>query len=297
MNTPFVSVIIPVYNDAERLTRCLAALEDQTYPKDRYEVIVIDNGAGADLVPLAASYPQVRLVAESWPGSYAARNRGLSVARGEVLAFTDSDCVPLPDWIEKGVAALLRVPDCGLVGGKVEVFFRDPKRPTAVELYESRTAFLQQEYIEVGRFAVTANLFTFRKVVDDVGVFDAELKSGGDLEWGQRVAAHGYPLVYAEDARVAHPARSSYRELYRKVARTVGGIKDMQGRKNCRFLGWGRGFVIDSLPPMRSSLRAWRDPGLRGVGSKLKVIAVLFFVQYAQVWESIRLWLGGTSRR
>ncbi len=297
MATPRVSVIIPVYNDPERLQKCLSALEAQTYPGDRYDILVVDNGSAQDLAPLLSRYAHVRLTRAERPGSYAARNRGLTLAQGEVIAFTDADCIPALDWLERGVAALLREPNCGLVGGKVEVFFRDPSRPTAVELYESLTGFLQRDYVEEAQFAATANVFTWRSTVERVGPFEEALKSCGDLEWGQRVFAHGYRIVYADEVRVAHPARSSFGEVYRRARRIIGGMHDLDQRKHCRYIGLGRGFLIDSLPPVRASLRAWSDPRLRGLASRMKVILVMFFVQYVQVWERIRLGLGGTSMR
>src|ERR1041384_5139232 len=94
----FVSVIVPVWNDAERLGHCLHALEKQTYPAESYEVIVVDNGSTDSVACLVAAYGRARLVSEQRPGSYAARNTGLNLARGQVIAFTDADCLPAPDW-------------------------------------------------------------------------------------------------------------------------------------------------------------------------------------------------------
>jgi glycosyltransferase involved in cell wall biosynthesis len=182
---PFVSVIIPVFNDGERLRRCLLALGQQTYPRDRFEVVVVDNGSSEDVAAIVAGQAFVTLGHEARPGSYAARNTGLGLARGEVLAFTDSDCLPQPDWIAAGVARLAASPGCGLVAGKISVFFQDPQRPTATELYESLTAFQQHKYIERDHYGATANLFTRRDVFDVVGRFSDGLTSGGDREWGQ----------------------------------------------------------------------------------------------------------------
>jgi len=99
-STPFVSVIIPVYNDPERLKTCLQALEEQTYPQSSYEVIVVDNGSDESIEPIVTEFNQAKAGYEPHPGSYAARNKGLSLARGEVIAFTDADCIPALDWIE-----------------------------------------------------------------------------------------------------------------------------------------------------------------------------------------------------
>ncbi len=94
---PFVSVIIPVYNDAGRLRICLAALHKQTYDSDRYEIIVIDNGSDPSPVMdnLKVEFDNVVYDQELTPGSYAARNKGITIAKGDVIAFTDADCIPV----------------------------------------------------------------------------------------------------------------------------------------------------------------------------------------------------------
>ena len=80
MSTPFVSVIIPVYNDPIRLQTCLQALEDQTYPKSSYEVIVVDNGSDESIEPIVAEFSQAKATYKAQPGSYAASNKGISLA-------------------------------------------------------------------------------------------------------------------------------------------------------------------------------------------------------------------------
>src|SRR5262245_61424835 len=94
---PFVSVIIPVFGDVEPLATCLDHLEHQTYSRACFEVIVADNGC-PDLAR-AVRGRDVRVVREPKPGSYAARNAGLAIAAGEIIAFTDADCLPSADWI------------------------------------------------------------------------------------------------------------------------------------------------------------------------------------------------------
>lgn len=286
---PFVSVVIPVFNDAERLEMCLRALEDQTYPADRYEVILVDNGSDASMEGLAAGFAGTRVAYEDRPGSYAARNKGVSLARGEVVAFTDSDCVPDRDWIERGVEALCSAPGLGLAGGRINVSFGDPARPTAVELFEGVMAFPQRRYVEQEGFGVTANLFTPRSVFESVGLFDEELKSGGDYEWGRRVRSAGYGLVYADAARVTHPARRSVGELSRKVARVTGGERGLKRGANRR--------LVSLLPPVKTMLRLLKDERLNGAGEKARVVCVLLLVRYVQVWERLRLGLGGEPRR
>lgn len=292
-STPFVSVIIPVYNDPKRLERCLQALENQTYAK--YEVIVVDNASDESIAPIVRQFPHARAAHENRPSQFAARNTGLTLASGSVIAFTDADCVPSSSWIECGVATLLRTPNCGLVAGKIEIFFKDPKRPTGVELYEGLTALPQKKFIEAGRFGATANVFTFRSVFERVGLFDDETKSGGDVEWGQRVWGAGYALIYDDECSVAHPARYSLSELYRVVVRKIGGVHVLKQRAS--FLGIDRSLFGDLLPPIRYSIETVTDSRLKSATDKTKVIAVMFFVRYVEAWERLRLKLGGSPRR
>ena len=288
----YVSVIVPVFNDAARLATCLVALESQSYPQSLYEVIVVDNGSDDDIAAVARDFSQVQVQREPRAGSYAARNHGIAHARGEILAFTDADCIPARTWIEDGVAALLGTPNCGLVGGRIDVFYKDPDRPGAIELYDATRGFLQQKYVEVDRYAATANMFTFRRVFEHVGMFNGELKSYGDVEWGRRVAAQGYAQVYSDRAIVAHPARDTFSALRQRIVRVSGGLHDLERRKLDRPQDRQR---LSSIPSTLASV--WRDERLPRVGQKFRVLLVLGWVQGLKLYERLRLRLGGRSRR
>lgn len=300
MSTPFVSVIIPVFNDPENLAKCLQSLEEQTYPKSSYEVIVVDNGSEESIEPIVAQFGQAQAQFESRPGSYVARNKGMSTAKGSIFAFVDSDCTADPDWIEKGVAHLLRVPNCGSVSGSVDVFVRDPEHPTIVELYDSVMAFPQKHYVEVGKYGGAGNLFAFKSVFEKVGYFRQDLKSGGDFEWGQRVFSHGYEQVYADNVRVHHPARRTFDELYKKTVRVVGGAEDLKRlnlKKTRRLLGFDLELVYGLLPPIGKAAQAWSDSRLASFQDKFKVVLVIFFVKYVKAWARLRFKLGDRSSR
>jgi glycosyltransferase involved in cell wall biosynthesis len=302
-SSPLVSVIIPVFNHGQNLKICLEALENQTYPKHFYEVIVVDNGSDQDedIEGVVAQFGQAIATSESLPGSYAARNKGISWAKGEVIAFTDADCIPASDWIEKGVKNLLQLPNCGLVAGKVEVFLKDPNQATPVELYESIMALPQKEFLEKHKYGATANVFTFKSVIEKVGLFDATLKSSGDAEWGQRVYSFGYQQIYADDTRVAHPARYSFAQLYKRTIRLAGGFFDLQIKKqssnvrqNILFL---ENLVKNLIPPLMWIGSAFLDARLKNFDEKIKVAFVMFFIRYTYAWELIRLKFGGVSAR
>ena len=301
---PFVSVVIPVYNDAQRLKICLETLEKQSYPQDRYEVIVVDNGSDERLEPIVSGYRQAKLTYEDYPTSYAARNQGISLAQGEIIAFTDADCIPKINWIEKGVSHLLKNHRCGLVAGNITLFFKDRNRPTAVELYERIYGFNQKDYVERENFGATANVFTWKKVILKVGNFQGKLKSNGDRDWGNRVTSAGYHLIYADDAIIEHPARYSFQEIYQKTIRLYHGHIDKEKLdlenpkidlvKN--FFTPYKQAILD-LFPLMNMLNILVDTETKGLVNKFKVIGVLFFVRYVRNLERLRLLLGINRER
>lgn len=300
---PFVSVVIPVFNDLERLKLCLNALENQTYPRDSYEVVVVDNGSDIPIDSTLTLSPQVQVTQESRPGSYSARNTGILLSQGDVIAFTDSDCIPATNWIEKGVATLLSVPNCGLVAGHVKIFAQNPTHPTMSELYEMIFAFPQEENIKKKHFGMTANIFTFRDVIEKVGLFNAQLKSAGDVKWTMGVYSYGYELVYADDVCVSHPARRFLREIYKQQVRVSGGYHDIHPSDRPRLLRFTKHLILGLLSPFirliyqGQARRIISDPQLQGTKQKMQVIFVVFFAQYCKTVERLRLILGGQSRR
>jgi glycosyltransferase involved in cell wall biosynthesis len=283
-----VTVIIPVHNDADRLRLCLEALSRQTYGMGNIEVIVIDNNSAISPGPVVSEWPFARCVSETSRGSYAARNCGIAVATGEVIAFTDSDCIPEPTWVEQGVIALTAQGGVGLVAGRVKVFTRPAGETSAVELYEVLTAFPQEQYVERDKFGVTANVFTFRRVLEAVGGFDAEQQSGGDREWGRRVHAAGLRLLYAPEACVLHPARQSLGELRRKVTRVVGGLRDLSSRgvdAPAADLKW---WLRQVVPPLRYLARVLAMRRLGSLRQRAGAASVLLYMRYFTLWEMFR---------
>jgi glycosyltransferase involved in cell wall biosynthesis len=127
MTKPFVSAIVPVLNDAKRLKKWLEALAAQTYPKDAYGIIVVDNGS-TDGAREAVERFNLKYIREPAQGLHKARNAGIMTAKGEILAFTDADCIPAPDWLERGVSVVLSTPDCGLAAGRIDVFAQNPDK-------------------------------------------------------------------------------------------------------------------------------------------------------------------------
>jgi GT2 family glycosyltransferase len=223
-----VSVIIPARNAARTLPDTLEALEQQTLPREGYELIVVDDRSTDDTRALVRASNLARLV--EMPrrgGSYAARNLGLDHARGEVLAFTDADCHPMDDWLQRGVSDLDEHA-ADLLGGYIDLPLRP--HPSVTELLDVCYYLDQARFAQMG-FAATANLFVRRAVFDRVGPFDGTLTSNGDREFCLRATAHGFTFAYSPRTVIVHPPRTRAREAVEKSFR-LGIGRAQTGRRN-----------------------------------------------------------------
>jgi glycosyltransferase involved in cell wall biosynthesis len=225
---PVVSVVIPVRDGATWLPGCLAALASQQ-GTGTFEVIVVDNASRDGSAAVARAHPVVsEVIVEEKPGSYAARNAGVAIARAPVLAFTDVDCTPEPGWLAHGLSAL-ETTGADLVGGAIQA--DASPQPTLWERYD-RAVYLRQEDVVVNLgWAVTANLFVRRVVFDAVGRFDAGLVSGGDREFCLRAGRRGFAIAYAEDAVVRHRPRTTAGEIWRVNRRIGVGFAALRARQ------------------------------------------------------------------
>lgn len=212
---PFVSVIVPHLDDYDNLGACLTLLVEQSFPAERTEIIVADNGSsrGLDAVrELVGTRGRVVEVAERGAGP--ARNAGVRASRGQAIAFIDSDCRPDGRWLEEGLAGLR---SADFVGGRVDVLVEDPSRMTAVEAFESVFAFQNERYVKKRKFTVTASMFVPRSVFDAVGPFQNGVPE--DIDWCRRAERKGYRIGFAPRSIVGHPARRTMDELKRKWRR------------------------------------------------------------------------------
>lgn len=282
---PAVSVIIPVHGDRGLLARTLDCLDAQDLDAD-WEILVVDNGDNRDLDSTVAGRGRVRVVCETAPGSYAARNAGIAASTAPVLAFTDADCLPRPHWLRAGIAALDGAgPGC-FVGGRIHVV--TGPRPTGPGLWDSLNGLRQDRYVAQG-WAATANLVVARETVARVGVFAGEMLSSGDREWGTRATAAGVRAVYSADAEVDHPVYGSWPMLTRKVRRINGGTQDFRRRRGLPPFDSGE-LARAARPWVRSAVRA--SAALPGRWDRTRYVATAVVLQYYSLGH--RLILRGT---
>jgi glycosyltransferase involved in cell wall biosynthesis len=285
---PLVSVIIPHYNDLDNLHRCLRLLQDQTLPRDAFEIVVADNNSRYGLGELErVCGTMARVVPASIQGAGPARNAAIAASRGTILAFTDSDCRPSPTWLERGAAALATA---DMVGGRVEVVVEDEAYLSGVEAFERVFAFNFKRYVEELGFCGGANMFVSRAIFDRVGPFRAEVTE--DMDWGKRASAAKFRWRFAPEAVVSHPARRTWPELKKKLRRRAReDFAIAVEQPNGRFLWFLRSIAI-LASPLAHWIKVVRSDKLETTGQRLKAIVVLFRARFWRFIECNRLLLG-----
>lgn len=218
---PTISVIIPSWNGASRIGKTLDALQMQTADSDDFEVIVIDNGSTDETRAVVSKYSKVRLLIEPEPGSYRARNKAISDAKGRFLLFTDDDCIPDIDWLKMALIRAERHGSFALIGGMIRLFKEGAGSETLVK-YEQITAFQQQWNLQ-NQKCVTANWLCSAQLLNQVGKFDSKLFSGGDVDCAGKIATIGAEMIFAPEMVVNHPSRARLSTLLAKKRRVMGG--------------------------------------------------------------------------
>ena len=295
-DSPSITVIIPVFDDADGLRQCLEALERQTMPRARFEAIVVDNGSKTSAASLVAQFSFAKYCFEPKKGSYAARNAGIRQASAPLLAFTDSDCRPQPNWLEEASAFFDREASVDAAGGQVELSVST--RRSVAELHELLLPPIPQKHlVECAGFAATANLIVRAPVFQSVGPFNEDLLSAGDWEWGSRLTAGGHTLHYLPHCSVIHPARTSVRSLIQRRRRVEGGrlhLARVDGASGYRSS------AIRPYPPR--ALLAYmlfahpRRLGLQRIEG-MKVLLLGGLLVAVRILENVRLRFGGTPER
>ena len=278
MATPDAAIIIPHYNDPERLARCLQAL--QRNDLSGVDILVVDNNSPQPLTAEQARFPEVRFVVETEKGAAAARNRGVAETKAPLLFFIDADCVAADDWVAMAHEA---APTADLIGGRVDVFDETPPPRSGAEAFEAVFAFNFQNYIEVQGFTGTGNLVTTREVFTDVGGFRGGVSE--DLDWSTRAVSKGYKLIYREDLVVSHPSRSDWAALRHKWLRLTQELFGVNGKTPRDRVKWAlRAFAM----PVSAIVHAPKVLGsekLNGPVEKLRGLGTLFRLRFQRmIW-------------
>lgn len=242
---PFVSIVVPVFNGSHTIDATLQSLLKLNYPREQYEIIVVDNNSQDDTPQRVQNYPAKLLYEREVQSSYAARNRGIQVARGEWIALTDADCVAHPDWLDCLLADSKNSKWGGLAGG-----IKAYQSSTTVQQYLTNIGWFTSDFNQSSSLAPqskgeqlcsrfpflnyrtdvrmptnllnppTANVAYRRETFDKIGYFDVRLTSGGDMDFAWRLQTQtDWQIASIPEAIIYHqhrPDLPSMARLYRK---------------------------------------------------------------------------------
>lgn len=192
---PFVSVVMPAHNEEQYIAECLQSLKSQSYPPDKFEIIVVDNNSTDRTAEIAASFGAIVLHKEKGPVG-AVRNHGVKHANGEIIAFIDSDCVAPPQWLPSGAMLIEKNPSIAFGGG---CYLRE--KPFFFEKY---WLLSNNNKGTLPKHLIGATLFISKKLFLAAGMFDETITSGEDTKLSTAIITIGKSVEFSMALNVAH---------------------------------------------------------------------------------------------
>ena len=281
---PLISVIVPTHNRPDQLAKCLASLTRLDYPRDRFEVIVVDDGSPASLETVADSFRHelaLRLLTQPQAGPGAARNTGLAAAQGEFVAFTADDCAPATDWLQALANRFRHAPDRA-VGGRIVNALPDNPFSTATHLVVSYLCDHYNADADQAGFFTPNNLSFPIKPLRELGGFLPAFLTGEDRELCHRWIRHGYRMTYAPEVVVEHTHPLGFRSFcqlhfrygqgsFRFREACSGSSKKISFEPSSFYLGLMR------YPFSKASgLRAWKLVAAMGVAQVTNALGFIY---------------------
>jgi GT2 family glycosyltransferase len=258
---PFVSIVVPVRNGERTLRDCLVSILRTDYRDDRREIVVVDNGSSDATAQIVRRFP-VRYVLEQRRGLSEARNRGIAESGGEILVFTDADCVVTTSWLRELVRGFEESPGAAVVAGDVLAF----PAGTPVERYLAlrKPSYMSWSRAQKHTWFQFGNAAVRRRTFDSVGRFDTRFRGGcEDIDFSWRLLGAGLELCWRPSAIVFHQNRASIPRLFRQQM--------LYGRNHARLLrkypghvGWTWGDEFAAWRDIAQTAREARRAGFGG---------------------------------
>ena len=217
---PFFSIVIPTYCRPKQLSDCLESLGCLDYPRERFEVIVVDDGSEYSLDEVVEPFQtrlNLTLICQPNLGPAAARNTGAAKASGPYVAFTDDDCQPSQEWLQQLAARVAATPDC-LIGGRTKNVLKENLYSTASQLLIDYLFSYYNAKSDRPRFFTSNNLAVPTEQFHRVGGFDVDFpRPGGEDRYFCDHWSHmGYGTIYAPEVLMFHTHELGLRSFWRQ---------------------------------------------------------------------------------
>lgn len=208
---PNVSLVVAVYDAEQTIEDCIKSLISLNYPKDKIELLFVNNNSTDRTLEILNKYEdKIKILSEKKQGPAATRNRGILNANGEVIAFTDSDCIVDKDWLIYMVKPL-EDESIGIVGGKI----LSVQPCNYIEKY-GETIHDHEKAVNVSKipYIITMNWACRLSVLKKVDYFNESFIKCEDTELSRRIFLAGYRLIYCPDAIIYHRNEKTLRGLF-----------------------------------------------------------------------------------
>lgn len=242
---PFVSVVLPVKNGAGRLETCLESLNRQTYPKDRFEIIVADGRSTDATAAIAKTFGCI-VVDNPRQTVAGGRNAGVGASKGELIAFSEDDMVLPPTWLAEGVAALVNSSAIA-VGGPTPIPYSSSPFSKAVD-FIFKLATLSGYSVQSGLVRAKCDITDIpggnsiyrREAFTQYGPVDEALVTGEDVDFHLRIRANGLQLAFSSSFLAYHHKRDSPPRFFNQIRRFAQGRVQLGRRHHAalRLLHW-----------------------------------------------------------
>jgi glycosyltransferase involved in cell wall biosynthesis len=276
-----ISVVIPHYNNLEKLDDCLTSLIQQSSSGFDIEYIVVDNGSTLPLTTLKKKHSEVIWLMEtSFQSPYPCRNKGIQHARGEIIILLDSNCIPLENFFELGLRSLVEGSD--VIGGQLRFIRTNSLTSRYDQLYSA---------IRPSKNLVTSLpgtcLFISRPVFSKINLFLPCVRSLGDIEWTHRSYEAGFKLSITKEPIVVYQTKE-WMPFCKKMIRLGRGKKEIYVNQggNLFSLYWVIKVLKNFLPPNPSFISQMNDLNLREK-TQLSIVSIFSFCYLTKILRGI----------